>query len=419
MVIMRFKYLLVCLITILCGFTLNAQKVYTFKEALDSAKENNPFLQAVKLNVLLSQGDVITAGLRPNPILNNQTLQLASSGHFAPGTKFYEAYNRQVWWQLTKPFQLSHQRENKIETASKVVTVTEKNYLDSQRAVLLDCGGQWLNVWYSKANLNLIQQAKKNIDSLVLTNQVRLKNQVISNSEYTRTELLSEQYQLQLKQAEQDYRNQLLMLQLVTGSKDSVAIDMDDPVISLSTFEQADSIQTTALQYRPDLQAANSAIDVANSNIKLQKSLSKPVPELGLIYNPQNSVPYVGFFGTIELPFFSRNQGEIRKSKIQLEQSQKAFSGLQKQISTEVSTAFKSYQVSKEAVERYSDILQKSQQVLEAVKYAYTKGGTTIIDFLEAQRTWFDTQKLYYDAMFNYRKNYLQLLYSTGQINQL
>jgi len=419
MVIMRFKYLLLCLIIGLNGFVANAQKVFTFKEALDSAKENNPFLQAVKLNVLLSQGDVITAGLRPNPILNNQTLQLVNSGHFAPGTKFYEAYNRQVWWQLTKPFQLNHQRENKIETANKIVTVTEKNYLDSQRAVLLDCGGQWLNVWYSKANLELIQQAKKNIDSLVLTNQIRLKNQVISNSEYTRTELLSEQYQLQLKQAEQDYRNQLLMLQLVTGSKDSVAIDMSDPVIALSTFEQADSIQATALQYRPDLQAANSAIDVANSNIKLQQSLAKPVPELGVIYNPQNSVPYVGFFGTIELPFFSRNQGEIRKSKIQLEQSQKALSGLQKQISTEVSTVYQSYLVSKDAVEKYSGILQKSQQVLEAVKYAYTKGGTTIIDFLEAQRTWFDTQKLYYDAMFSYRKNYVQLLYSTGQINQL
>jgi len=416
---MRLKYVWLLLIIVQCSKQAGAQKVFRFQEALDSAKENNPFLQSVKLNVLLSQGDVITAGLRPNPVLNNQTLQLASAGHFAPGTKFYEAYNRQVWWQLTKPFQLSHQRENKIETASKVVTVTEKNYLDSQRAVLLDCGGQWLNVWYSKANLNLIELAKKNIDSLVITNQVRLKNQVISSSEYTRTELLSEQYQLQLKQADQDYRNQLLALQFVTGSKDSVAIDMDDPVISLSSFEQMDSIRSAALQMRPDLQAANSAIDVANSNIKLQKSLAKPVPELGVIYNPQNSVPYVGFFGTIELPFFSRNQGEIKKSKIQLEQSQKALSGLQQQINTEVITAHKSYQVSKDAVERYRGILQKSQQVLEAVKYAYAKGGTTIIDFLEAQRTWFDTQKLYYDAMYNYRKNYLQLLYTTGQINQL
>ena len=88
-------------------------------------------------------------------------------------------------------------------------------------------------------------------------------------------------------------------------------------------------------------------------------------------------------------------------------------------MTTEVQTALQSYLISKDAVAKYQGILQKSSDVLEAVKYAYRKGGTTIIDFLEAQRSWFDTQKMYYDAVFAYRRNYLQLLYNTGQINQL
>jgi len=67
---------------------------------------------------------------------------------------------------------------------------------------------------------------------------------------------------------------------------------------------------------------------------------------------------------------------------------------------------------------KYRNIIEKSETVLQSVKYAYTRGGTTIIDFLDAQRTWFDTQKMYYEALYNYRKNYLQLLSVTGLINQ-
>ena len=64
-------------------------------------------------------------------------------------------------------------------------------------------------------------------------------------------------------------------------------------------------------------------------------------------------------------------------------------------------------------------MLAQSEQIRESVKYSYLKAGTTIIDFLEAQRSWLDTKQQYTDAVFQYRKAYIQLLYSTGTINQL
>ena len=67
----------------------------------------------------------------------------------------------------------------------------------------------------------------------------------------------------------------------------------------------------------------------------------------------------------------------------------------------------------------FQEVLEQSQTILDNVKYAYLKGGTTIIDFLEAQRSWLDTQQDYFNALEQYRKSYLQLLYATGLINQL
>ncbi|ASZ14437.1 TolC family protein [Chitinophaga pendula] len=413
------KIFLSLLCTIILTRIAQAQSGLTMQQAMRTAQKNNPFLKPESLNTAIAQGDVITAGLRPNPKLNNQTLQLMESKRFAEGTKFYNNQNRQVWWQLTKEFQLAGQRKYKIEVAEKTVNLAAKNYSGTEMGVVSATGNKWLDVWYSKMNLDLVTQAKTNIDSLVSTQTIRLKNQVISESELARTQLLSDQYLLQLHSATESYRNEVRNLQLLMGSIDTLQIDANDPVITLAVIEQVDSLISLSYRQRPDLQVAQGNIDIAHSNIKLQRSLSHPVPEMGFIWNPQNTVPYFGFFGTIDLPFFSRNQGEIKKSKLQLQQTEQALAAIKQQAQTEVQTAFNSFQLNKEAVAKYSNILARSEQVLQSVRYAYTRGGTTIIDFLDAQRTWFDTQKMYYAALYDYRKSYLQLLYVTGLINQL
>lgn len=410
---------LLLLIAALYFMPSQAQQPLRLAAALQMAKANNPVLKSLHYNTDLAIGDVITAGLRPNPNLNNQTLQSVNASHFAPGTKFYQPENRQVWWQLTKPFQLSHQRQYKLDVANKNVVVTENNYTDAERNLLFAAGNKWLDVWFSQVNLDLISAAKINIDSLVRTQQLRFNDQVISKSELTRTQMLSEQYGLQLKTAEQDFRNELKNLQLLLGNTDSVSIDIQDSITSLSLAPELDSLLQIGRQQRADLLAATNTIALAKSNIQLQHALSRPVPEMGVIWNPQNTIPYFGFFGTIALPIFSRNQGEIKKSKIALVQSEQSQAAVQQQMQTEVQTAFNSYLVSKNNLERYAGILKKAEEVLQSVQYAYTRGGTTIIDFLDAQRTWFDTQKMYYEAMLNYRKNYLQVLFVTGLINQL
>ena len=412
------RYLLLACIIPVIPASLHAQNNLSLVETLQAAQKNNPFLRPASLDISIAQSDVITAGLRPNPVLNNQTLQLLGTEHFQPGTNFYNSHNNQSWWQLTKEFQFSGQRKLKQEVANRNVVTAERNYADIERNVLTSAGNKWLDVWFNKINLTLVQEAKDNIDSLLKIQQIRLKNQVISSSELLRTQLLLEQYQLQYRNAEQDYNNELQNLKLMIGRTDSISINEKDTAINYIATTRIDSLLQLSLQQRSDVQVVQSSIESAKSNIRLQRSLAKPVPELGVIYNPQNTIQYAGIYGTIPLPFFNRNQGEIRKSRLQLQQSEQSLSALQQQVQTEVQNAWRSFQLSRETMTKYRNIIEKSETVLQSVKYAYTRGGTTIIDFLDAQRTWFDTQKMYYEALYNYRKNYLQLLSVTGLINQ-
>ncbi len=398
---------------------LFSQTSITLKEAISKAKENNPILKTESFNVGIAQADITTAKLRPNPILNNQTLQLMNPSFFPANTGYLNGHNMQIWWQLTKPMQMPALRKYKLEVAQQGVKLAQTNYAEIERNLFLNVSNNWINAWYAKVNLDLISHAKVNIDSLVYINELRLKKQVITTTDLIRTQLIAEQYKLQIRTAQQEYRNQLQNLRFLLGTTDSININLNDEFISASVSNKIDSLLNYAEINRTDIQVAQTTINTAKSNIGLQKALAKPTPEIGMIYNPQNKIPYLGVYGTIQIPIFSRNQGEIQKSKLLQAQAEQSLQTTQQQLKTEITTSFNSYQTQKQNLEKFKVIMLQAEQILSSVKYAYLKGGTTIIDFLEAQRTWFDSQKMYYDELYNYSNSYVQLLYSSGLINQL
>jgi cobalt-zinc-cadmium efflux system outer membrane protein len=416
---MCYKIATAILLVITMGMApAKAQKVYTLQEALQTAKSNNPVLKTRQFDIGISQSDITTARLRPNPVLNNQSLQLVQPSRFPEHSSWYNGTNRQVWWQLTKPFQLPVQRRNKINFAEQNVRLTEKQYTDTERHLFQSVAQKWLDVWSARKQLDLLSTARNNIDSLATINRLRLKNQVITSTDLSRTELLANQYEIQLKSARQDYQNQISNLKFLMGVQDSVAIDTTDQ-FAFAFPDQMDAIVQQALQNRSDIQTIKSTMDVADANIKLQKSTALPTPELGLIYNPQNKANYMGVYGTIEIPIFSRNQGEIRKSQVIKQQAEQDLLATGTQLETEIRTAYKTFETQKQNVQNFNQLLTQSQTILNSVKYSYLRGGTTIIDFLEAQRSWLDTQQQYYDVLGQYRQSYIDLLYASGLINQI
>ncbi len=418
---MKQRIQIVTISLVIAGISFDgaAQSFYSLQSAVITARSNSPLLKAEGYNINIAQGNLTTAKLHTNPALNNQTLQMTNSKYYSPGTEFSSPLNRQVWWQLTKPFVLPAQRRGRIDIASQNLLLFQKGFSETIRNFSTDVANQWLNAWIIKSRLDLLDQAYTNIDSLVKINRARLRNQVITQTDLIRTQLLQDQYQLQRINAQKDFKNEIHRLKFLMGVKDSVNVDINSVIESTLIPNTVDSLLSQAMRDRSDVQAANLAVLVSQSNIKYQKSMVWPQPELGMIWNPQNTIPYLGFFGTIKVPLFDRNQGEIEKSKFLQLQAEEGVRNAELKISTEVQAAFQTYQTEKENLKKYDLMMTQSDQVLDNVRYSYLKGGTTIIDFLDAQRSWFDTRQLFLNARLSYFQSYIQLLYVTGLINQL
>ncbi|QAA82634.1 TolC family protein [Aequorivita sp. H23M31] len=416
---MRFqKSILIVILVFSFCFQLKAQENISLKQALQTAKTNNPVLKAERFNVKMAESYIVTAKLRPNLILSHETLQVAESSDFAPQTSWHSNQNREMLWELSKPLQIAGQRKNKIAVANHNYSFEEKVYGETERNLFFEVANKWLEVWEAQKQLQIIESAKSNIDSLLFTNQVRYRNQVITQTDLFRTELLAKQYNIQHKTARQEVENHQKEFGFLLGMERGVKIDITDAFL-WQLSENLESLLMQALENRSDMQATKSLMEVSESNVKLQKSLAYPEPEVGIIYNAQHSVPHLGISFSLDLPFFNRNQGEIQKSHQLREQAEQNLTALQQQIQTEVSIAFANYKLQQQNIADYEQLLEQSQTILNNVKHAYLRGGTTIIDFLEAQTSWLETQQEYFETVHSFRQSYVQLFYATGLINQL
>jgi cobalt-zinc-cadmium efflux system outer membrane protein len=407
------RFLLI-IVLIYCS-TIYGKSVLSFQDCLKITKENNLNLKAELQKIRIAKADVLTARILPNPELNSQELFRAKP---KSGDSFYSGSNRQDWLQITQKIPVAGQRTNAIYLAERNLQLSQENLLEFERNLLFITANKWLDVWISSKVLDSIQRAKGDIHKLLQLNQVRLKNQVITQTEYLRTENLYKQYEINYYSAEQQYKNEIrnLSFYLAMNEPPNLDIDANFPFLSLSIEEEP--LTKYALENRPDIKINISNKQIAIASLNLAESLSVPRPEVGFIYNPQNNDRYYGSFVTIPLPVFDRNQGNILRQKEEILKSQYEIEAIEKQIMIEVKNSIGQYKIDKENFERAKKIYLSAEKILETVQYSYLKGGTTIIDYFDAQRNWFDVLNLYYTSIYSYRKSYIQLLYVTNQIQR-
>lgn len=388
------------------------------RDAVRLARTGNPFQLAKKMDADIAAADRITAGLFPNPQASVQALAIPDLRQ-RTDAGFLGGPNTQWLLQFSYPVPMGGKKKRAMDLADRNAEWAGTLVADAAVQTAYDAGRKWLDVWFAAINRQLVEEAKANIDNLVAINEARARNEVITKVELTRTQILQEQYELQRRSLARDAANESRSLQILLGLPEARAIDMDDGFSPVSVPESLDELLGYAQIHRSDKRAALAALASMTSALAYQRSLSVPDVSVSAVWNPQNGVPYLGFGVGVELPFFSRNQGNIRKAELAEEQSRRTRRAVEQRIETDTRNAFETYRERLETNRRYAAIITQAGQVLDTIRYAYLRGQTTLIDFLEAQRTWFETKKQLFETLMSFRQSYWDLLLATGLIEEI
>jgi outer membrane protein, heavy metal efflux system len=119
---------------------------------------------------------------------------------------------------------------------------------------------------------------------------------------------------------------------------------------------------------------------------------------------------------SFDLPFRDRNQGNIAHSEIAVREAIEAESATRFAAVTDVVNAYASFETSQKILNLYqSGYLEQARKSLEITKYVYQRGAGTILDLLDAERTYRATELAYRDALASYMTSLKQLNFAVGK----
>jgi cobalt-zinc-cadmium efflux system outer membrane protein len=354
----------------------------------------------------------------------------ASSDHLDwLGTGFSEANSAgptETALRIDFPWERGHKREYRVDTAGYAQKIAQARVADSIRRLRLDVTLACIDVMEAKARLDLAQDNLKSLEGVVQLNETRLQGGAIPPIELTRSRVAMLQFRSNVKTAELALTTARIKLQTLLGRASGQApigsIDVSDPLkIPIPPATPAlDQIQTRAITVRPDIQAARLDQARSQSELRLQLANGKVDYTAGAEYRRQQGINgtgnSVGFFFSVPLPVFNRNQGEIARVTSEEVQLQKQIDALQSQVSGEVTGAYREYETARQLIgDIESDLLGLSQEARNTTAYVYQAGAGSLLDVLDAQRAFNETMSTYYDAQADYRRAVSRLASVVGE----
>jgi outer membrane protein, heavy metal efflux system len=388
----------------------------TLEQALDLAKRNNPSLQASQTLVLQNKAQEITANLRPNPVLSwdSQFLPLFSPSLWSDSN--YWETQAQYDVGIGYLFERGKKRQRRLDAAKSTTAVTEAQVSDAQRTVLANAAQLFVAALLAKSNLEF---AEGLFDSYKKT--VQISEERHQAGSMSRNDMLK--IQLQSLQFESDVSNaQLVRAQALASLRQLLGFDSVPPdyaVVGSLAYEpvtaQLDDLQSRALTNRPDLQAAQRSVTASESQVGLAKANGKVDLNVTFDYTRLNQSNLGAFYVTVPLPVFNKNQGEIARTQYAVAQAQFQRKAAEQQVLTDVRNAYEGLRRSEQMVQLYDKgYLDKATESLDITKFSYEHGADSLLDFLDAERSYRSTQLSYRQALATYMTSLEQLRQAVG-----
>jgi outer membrane protein, heavy metal efflux system len=394
----------------------SADTSITLERALELAAQNNPSLQANRTLILQNKAQETTANLRPNPVLSmdSQYLPLFSPSLFTDSNY----WDSQVQFDagVGYLFERGKKRQHRLDAAKTATAVTESQVADAQRSVLSNAAQLFISALLAKSNLEFAVGMLESYKKTVAISEERYKAGSLSRNDLLKIQLQQLQFEADISNARLAHTQSLASLRQFLGFE-SVPPEYD--VSGNLTHEpvtlQLQDMQARALSNRPDLQAARRSVDASQSQVGLAKANGKVDFNVTFDYTRLNQSNLGAFYFNIPLPVINKNQGEIARTQYAVTQSQFQQKAAEQQVLTDVKNSYEGLRSSENVVLLYDKgYLEEATQSLEITRFSYEHGAASLLDFLDAERSYRSTQLSYRQTLAAYMTALEQLRQAVG-----
>jgi cobalt-zinc-cadmium efflux system outer membrane protein len=381
---------------------------------------SNSDLKADALGVDETKAQEITAHLRPNP-------QFTFSTDGTQGVPYHGVWQplsgTQYQNNLSYLIERQHKRELRLDTAKEATRVAEFNHQDRERNLLFTLRAAYVQTLQAKATVKLAEEDLQYYDKIIGISQDRFNAGDIAQVDLDRIQLQRVQYESELQTAQVNLRTAKIQLEQLLNERTPVdQFDVDGVFDFSADLKSQEEFQSVALDTRPDLRAALETIEQSKEAHKLAVANGSTDPTVAAwwtvnpSFNNPNDSQTLGLSFTVPLRIFDRNQGEKKRTQIDIDRSQQLSISSRAQVFSDVDSAYAQVASNITLLRPYKEkYLQQSTRVRDTVTYAYQHGGASLTDFLNAQSDYRTVQLAYLQLIGAYLNAANQLTLAVGR----
>lgn len=399
----------------------------TLADALRLAEGRSPQLVADRQLVDIAQADVRDASRRPNPAVSveGEAYPLFER----PLTSFWN--NQGLTFRYDQEIETAGRRGLRIEVADTGVSVAMAEIEESRRRLRLVVSQAYFQLALAQSEGDVATAALAELEQVIGLTEARFTAGEVAGAELRRLQVERLRFVDDVFAAElaaRDARASLLgLLNVVDLRRPVEAIDplpappllaADGRVIATAAGVALDlpALRVQALSDRPDLRAVQLDRARAETETRRQRALRTPNITAGWGYRRHFGTNRMEFAVTIPVPLFnSLNPGGVARADAGRRRADALAETAARVVEVELQQAVNAVEINAERV-RYveGDYLLNAAESLTITRASYEFGAVDLIDFLDAQRAFRDTQRVRNQALYALRMSLVELATAVG-----
>jgi len=386
----------------------------TLPEAIALAERQNPVLRAQAQGIESSRADEIIAGLPPNPAFQNDTTG-ATAGVY-------------------QEIEVGGKRRARLESARLATSIAATDLANTRRSLVLEVRQAFIGGLLARAEIALAQANLEGFQKVLDLNRIRLEQGAMSGADFRKIELQLLQFQTDLADATLASRSAAATLRSLLAASDlPERLEMEGE-LGEARFDVADlpELRRRAVSGRPDLQSAELGLEKTAADVGLARANRWPDPTVGVSYlhtgneigGPTWFEPLfpkgeasnaMGLGVSFPIPLFNQNQGAIARAQSEQRRAEFLVEAARNQVLQDVDTAHAALESSRDRLRLYeTTYLSAAKDSRDTAEFAFQRGATSLLDFLDAERTYRATRLGYLQQLAAWASNLAQLEAAVG-----
>lgn len=373
----------------------------SLKDAENVFLKKNLTLLAEKYNIDAAKAQIIQNRVWDNPTFSINQNAVNTEYQTNGGKHYFDMTNTgETSAQIQQLFLIAGKRNKKVQISQLSAQKEEYNYYDMLRTLKYTLRSDYYTIYYLQQTLNVYKKEITSLTKLINVFEAQSEKGYVSKKEVLRLKATLFTLENEKLGYITQLQNNLADFNVLLQTTNTFYITMPEDLTK--NFSSASSLNLqalldTALLNRTDLLMAQSDIDINEMNYKYQKSLA--VPDLTLSAGWDRNGSFIHNYNYIglqfDLPFFNRNQGNIKTAKYTIESSKLKVQSVKDRVKADVIQAY-SVALENEALYKKFDakFAYDMEQLSEEMLKNFEKKNISMLEFLD-----------FYDA---YKQNLIQ-----------